>query len=153
MGKSTFINSFSGQSAAKTGNRPGVTRGTQWIKWTKSAELMDTPGLLWPKIENQETARKLALIGTIRSELLDHEELAEELTTLLVREYPGALAARYGISEAKEREAIISDLSLSRGCLLKGGAPDTERGAKLLVEDFRLGRLGRFTLEQCGEEM
>ena len=114
---------------------------------------MDTPGLLWPKIEDQQTARKLALLGTIRSELLDHEELALELISLLMQDYPGVLSERYSIEEEKDRDRILNALSLSRGCLLKGGAADLARGAKLVVEDFRSGRLGRFTLERIsGEE-
>lgn len=151
VGKSTFINSLAGKAATKTGNKPGVTKGKQWIRLNKNVELLDTPGVLWPKFEDQEIGRKLAFIGSINDEIIESTELACELIAHLTDEengYEGAVAERYGISTDKEPHEILTDIAVARNCLVKGGEPDTERAAKLLLDDFRSGKLGRISLER-----
>ncbi len=164
VGKSSFINSFAGRACAKTGNRPGVTKGNQWIRLNKTLELLDTPGILWPRFEDPQTGLHLALIGSVNDEILDREELALELIAFLDARYPQALCERYGIGAGPEREAdgkgdekegpdagraaeILSEIARARGCLLKGQELDTRKAAALLLDDFRAGRLGRITLE------
>ena len=148
VGKSTFINSFAGRAAARTGNKPGVTKGNQWIKLNKNVELLDTPGILWPKFEDQQVGLKLAFIGSIKDDLLQAEELAAELMEYLRREYPGVLAERYQIEETGKIHELLEAAARNRSCLKKGNEPDTERAAALVLEDFRSGRLGRITLEK-----
>lgn len=147
VGKSTFINSFAGKACAKTGNKPGVTKGKQWIRLNKNAELLDTPGILWPKFEDQTTGLHLALIGSIKDELLNREELAFALSAKLMRQYPGILAERYALKEQAEAAEVFRQIAQNRNCLKKGGELDYEKAAALLLEDFRNGRLGRITLE------
>lgn len=146
-GKSTFINTLAGKACAKTGNKPGVTKGKQWIRLNKSVELLDTPGILWPKFEDQLVGLKLALIGSIRDEILQAEELAMWLIAYLRQEYAGVLAARYQIEEEGTDLALLGQIAKSRGCIQKGNVPDDPKAAALIVEDFRSGRLGRITLE------
>ena len=152
VGKSTFINAYAGRSAAKTGNTPGVTRGEQWISLSKSLELLDTPGLLWPKLEDKRGALYLALVGTIRREVVDNRELSKELVLFLQERFAGRLGERYGIEEAGTPEEVLERIAEKKGCLLKGGALDLERSAGMLMEDFRKGALGRMTLELCEEK-
>jgi ribosome biogenesis GTPase A len=147
VGKSTFINTFAGKACAKTGNKPGVTKGKQWIRLNKSTELLDTPGILWPKFEDQTVGLRLAMIGSIKDEILNVDELAIQLITFLKEYYPGNLNGRYGCEEEKEPVEILSAIAESRGCLLKGNELDYTKAATLLVDDFRSGRLGRITLE------
>ena len=147
VGKSTFINSFAGRAAAKTGNKPGVTRGNQWIRLNKDVELLDTPGILWPKFEDQSVGLKLALIGSIKDDIVNVLELSLELLSLLEKEYPGAAARRYGISEEGKPAEVLERIAQVRGCLKRGGELDWEKAAALLMDDFRSGRLGRITLE------
>ena len=222
VGKSTFINSFSGSSSLKTGNKPGVTKGKQWIRISKEVELMDTPGLLWPKFEDQSVGLKIALIGSMPDTILNTEELSLELIHVLAERYEGALASRYGIDESGLAEneclggiegrdgadacddgdacdggnvrdgrdgvdvrvgrdgvdacdggdvrvgrvgadggdskrnhmaaiGVLTEIAKNRGCLKKGGDPDTEKAALLLLDDFRSGRLGRMSLESPEE--
>lgn len=151
VGKSTFINSFAGRACAKTGNRPGVTKGKQWIRLNKQVELLDTPGILWPKFEDQQAGMKLALIGSIRDELLNGEELALWLIDLLKKRYPGALQERYQAGEEENSGTILEMVARQRGCLLKGDELDLTKAAGLLLDDFRSGRLGRITLEMPEE--
>ena len=219
VGKSTFINSFSGSSSLKTGNKPGVTKGKQWIRISREVELMDTPGLLWPKFEDQSVGLKIALIGSMPDTILNTEELSLDLIHVLAERYEGALASRYGIDESglaeNERLAgsevrdggdacdgvdvrvgrdgvdacdgvdvrvgrdggdacdggdvrvgadggdsnrnqmaaigVLTEIAKNRGCLKKGGEPDTEKAALLLLDDFRSGRLGRMSLESPEE--
>ena len=243
VGKSTFINSFSGSSSLKTGNKPGVTKGKQWIRISKEVELMDTPGLLWPKFEDQSVGLKIALIGSMPDTILNTEELSLELIHVLAERYEGALASRYGIDESGLAEnerlggiegrdggdacddgdacdggnvrdgrdggdacdggnvrdgrdgvdacdgvdvrvgrdgvdacdggdvrvgrvgadggdskrnhmaaiGVLTEIAKNRGCLKKGGEPDTEKAALLLLDDFRSGRLGRMSLESPEE--
>ena len=149
VGKSTFINSFSGKASAKTGNKPGVTKGKQWIRISDSLELLDTPGILWPKFEDQNVGIKLAAIGSIRDEIMNTEELSLELIKLLNDRYPGSLEAFYGIRIGEDEKPldVLLKIAAARGCLSKGGSYDTLRASGLLLENFRNGKIGRFTLE------
>lgn len=151
VGKSTFINSFARKACAKTGDKPGVTKGKQWIKLGKNIELLDTPGILWPKFEDQSVGLRLALIGSIKDEILQIEELAGELIKYLREEYPAFLEDYLGFeAEGKEYE-ILEKYALRRGCLQKGSLADTERAAALMMDDFRGGKAGRITLEKIKE--
>ena len=152
VGKSTFINSFSGSASLKTGNRPGVTKGRQWIRMNSQVELLDTPGLLWPKFENQDIGKKIALIGSIPDENTDPGELAVDLLARLAELYPGAVAARYSIDEDAPAPEILARIGRKRGALKKGGEVDYDKASRLLLDDFRSGRLGRITLERVGDE-
>lgn len=147
VGKSTFINALAGKSCTKTGNKPGVTKGKQWIRLNKSVELLDTPGILWPKFEDQTVGLRLAFIGSIRDEVLQAEELAAELVTFLKENYPGVLKAKYEVDETGGKFEILREIAKNRHCLLKGSELDVEKAARLLLDDFRNGRLGRITLE------
>lgn len=152
VGKSTFINSFAGRACAKTGNKPGITRGKQWIKLNPQVELLDTPGILWPKFENQIVGQHLAFVGSIKDELLSSAELALELISFLKQEYPDTLQKHYQVDEAKEGVPLLEELALRRGCLNKGNEPNLDKAAFLLLDDFRNARLGRITLERPVEE-
>jgi len=147
VGKSTFINSFAGKNVAKTGNKPGVTTGKQWIRLNKNVELLDTPGVLWPKFEDQEVGKRVAWIGSINENILNTYELASTLTEYLVKTYPGALTEKYGIEEAENGEENILRIANKRNCMLKGGVPDIERVATFVADDFKNGRIGKITLE------
>ncbi|MEZ3469761.1 MAG: ribosome biogenesis GTPase YlqF [Schaedlerella sp.] len=147
VGKSTFINALAGKACAKTGNKPGVTKGKQWIRLNKNVELLDTPGILWPRFEDQTVGLRLAFIGSIKDEILQSEELSAELMQFLVKNYPGILAEKYGIEESEDGFEDLRGVAESRHCLLKGNELDLEKASKLLLDDFRNGRLGRITLE------
>ena len=150
-GKSTLINSLAGRASARTGNRPGVTKANQWIKLGAGAELLDTPGLLWPRFESKETGLHLALLGSINDAILEPEELACELISVLSEKYSSAVKDRYGILCYDTPYECLAQIAGSRHCLKKGGEPDTERAARLLMDDFRSGKLGRITLERPDE--
>ena len=152
VGKSTFINSFSGSRSLKTGNKPGVTKGRQWIRINSEVELMDTPGLLWPRFEDQTVGEKIALIGSMPDDILNREELALDLIRVLETTSTGKLKARYEVPEDENFAAVLEGIALRRGCLKKGGEPDTEKAAGVLLDDFRSGRIGRITLDACPEE-
>lgn len=147
VGKSTFINTLAGKACTKTGNKPGVTKGKQWIRLNKNVELLDTPGILWPKFEDQAVGLKLGFIGSIKDEILQTEELAGELTGFLSEKYPGILAEKYTIEESKDGFENLEGIAKSRHCLLRGNELDVEKAARLLLDDFRNGRIGRITLE------
>ena len=147
VGKSTFINSLAGKACAKTGNTPGVTKGKQWIRLNRQVELLDTPGILWPKFEDQQVGMMLAFIGSIKDELLNTEELAAELILRLNQDYPGVLERKYQIIADQDTYAVLERIAKSRHCLLRGNELDTEKAALLMLDDFRSGRLGRLTLE------
>ncbi len=147
VGKSTFINALAGKSCTKTGNKPGVTKGKQWIRLNKSVELLDTPGILWPKFEDQTVGLRLAFIGSIRDEILQAEELAAELIAFLTENYAGILRAKYEVDETAGKFEILREIAKNRHCLLKGSELDVDKAARLLLDDFRNGRLGRITLE------
>ena len=156
VGKSTFINTFAGRAAAKTGNKPGVTKGNQWIRLNKNVELLDTPGILWPRFEDQQVGIRLASIGSINDNILNLTELCGYVIRFMEKHYAGALANRYGI-EAVDVERMAADpavayevlgqIAARRGCMGKGGEPDLDKAAAVLMDDFRSGRLGRVTLE------
>ena len=147
VGKSTFINSLAGKACAKTGNKPGVTKGKQWIRLNKNVELLDMPGILWPKFEDQTVGLRLAFIGSIKDEILNIEELAAELIQFMKKYYTGVLAEKYNVVESEDPYKCLADIAESRHCLLRGSELDTNKAAMLLVDDFRDGRLGRITLE------
>ena len=165
VGKSTFINSLSGRSSAKTGNKPGVTKGKQWISFA-GLELLDTPGILWPKFEDQNVGVRLALVGSIRDEILDEEDLARRLLEILLRRYPSLLRDRYFVSDDakdaveipeqseyndRELHEILVQIAAVRNLLRSGAEPDPVRAAHLLLDDFRSGRIGRITLDELPE--
>lgn len=163
VGKSTFINSFAGKAAAKTGNKPGVTKGNQWIRLNKGVELLDTPGILWPKFEDKMVGIRLAAIGSVSDEVLDLIELSVYVIRLLSERYPGRIEERYPLQEESDtpvEDIVTADgkpldpaytrltqIARQRGCVLRGGELDYEKAARLILDDFRGGRFGRITLE------
>ena len=148
VGKSTFINSYAGKAVAKTGNKPGVTKGKQWIRLNKDVELLDTPGILWPKFEDQTVGLRLALVGAMNDQILNIDELAISLIDCLKRDYPGVLTARYEVDEQEENVAILYGIAAKRMCVGKGGEIDYSKAAALLIDEFRSGALGRITLDR-----
>ena len=148
VGKSTFINSFAGKACAKTGNKPGVTKGKQWIRLNRNLELLDTPGILWPKFEDQQVGMRLAFIGSMNDEIIIMDELACDLMTALKKDYPKALEERYSISCKENTIEMLTDIAESRRCFTKGEQLDLEKAAYIVVDDFRSGKLGRITLER-----
>ena len=154
VGKSTFINCIAGRKSAKAENRPGVTRGKQWITVEKGLELLDTPGILWPKFEDPEVGLKLAYTGAVKDNVVDIETLASHLIGLLGRQYPKALEERYRVEvpETFQDFELLELAGRKRGMLISGGEVDTERMSRVLLEEFRNNKLGRFTLEQPPEE-
>ena len=149
VGKSTLINRIAGQNRAEVGDRPGVTRGKQWVKITPYLELMDTPGMLWPKLEDQELAKHLAYLGSIKDEVMDSEELALDLLAQLQAMSPSQVAERYSkLTAETPKEDLLKAVCLSRGFLLRGGELDTERAAHVSLDEFRAGKVARVTLEQ-----
>ncbi|MBQ8814456.1 MAG: ribosome biogenesis GTPase YlqF [Lachnospiraceae bacterium] len=156
VGKSTFINSIAGKACAKTGNKPGVTRGNQWIRLNKQVELLDTPGILWPKFEDQTVGLKLAMIGSIKDDIINTTELGLEVIRFLMGAYPLALSKRYGI-EAQEEGAeyssvdILTMIAEAKNCRRQGNELDLDRMAMMIVDDFRSGRLGKVSVERPEE--
>ncbi len=152
VGKSTFINSFAGKACTKTGNKPGVTKGKQWIRLNKSLELLDTPGILWPKFEDQNVGMRLAFIGSINDEIIIVQEMALDLIRCVGERYPQVFENRYGVSYegdgAQAAIRMLDEIARARKCYLKGEELDYDRAAALFVDDFRSGRLGRITLEE-----
>ena len=157
VGKSTFINKVARKKSAKASDRPGVTRGKQWVTVDRGLELLDTPGILWPKFEDQSVGLNLAYTGAVKDDILDVETLGCHLMAYLGEHYPDALKAAYKLSTLPEREAEKNDIAYGyrlleaagkkRGFLISGGEVDTERMAKILLDEFRSAKLGRFTLE------
>ena len=163
VGKSTFINSFAGKASAKTGNKPGVTKGKQWIKLGKKVEMLDTPGILWPRFENQDVGMRLAMIGSINDNILNIEELAIDTINYVYNNYPDNIIERYELDKEAVKASydesainpdnsialyIMEQAALKRGCIKKGNAIDYEKTANIILDDFRSGRLGRITLER-----
>ena len=148
VGKSTFINSFAGKACTKTGNKPGVTKGKQWIRLNKNVELLDTPGVLWPKFEDQQVGLRIAWIGSINEDILNPYDLAVKLCEYLYQNYPGILNTKYGIDECDNGEETLLRIAVKRACLLKGGIPDTNRVAIFVIDDFKNGRIGKITAEK-----
>lgn len=154
VGKSTFINSFAGKACTKTGNKPGVTKGKQWIRLNKELELLDTPGILWPKFESEEVGRNLAFIGSMNDEILQMTELAMDLTEYLLQHYQTQLFTRYQVEDEGQSRTpalMLEHICENRKCYKKGQEPDYEKAASVLVDDFRSGRIGRITLEMPGD--
>ena len=157
VGKSTFINKIAGRKTAKTEDRPGVTRSKQWVPIDRNLELLDTPGILWPKFEDQSVGLNLAYTGAVKDDILDTETLGCHLMAYLGDHYPEALTTAYKLPGVPEREPEENDIAWGyrlleaagrkRGFLISGGEVDTERMAKILLDEFRGGKLGRFTLE------
>ena len=149
VGKSTFINKYVGKTTAKTGDKPGVTRGKQWIKLKKDFELLDTPGILWPKFEDQQVGLKLAFTGAINDDILDAQTLATAFIHHMMVVNPDCIRKRYNIAfdTIAEPHDVLQQIAEARGFKLKGDEPDLERAAKILMDEFRGGKLGRLTLE------
>lgn len=158
VGKSTFINKLAGRASAKTGNKPGVTKGKQWISLGKNMQLLDTPGVLWPKFDDEKVGLHLALIGSMNDDNLDTAELACELIAILNERYPQIIKEKYNITEeqieeyrqqmyATEGSSVLSAIAFNRKCFKQGAEIDLNRAASLLLDDFRNGRLGRLSLE------
>lgn len=153
VGKSTFINSFAGRACTKTGNKPGVTKGKQWIRLNKTLELLDTPGILWPKFEDQRVGEHLAMIGAMNDEILHGDELAASLIREVNGLYAGLLEDRYHITVNEDMFETLRDIAVARKCFQKGEIPDIERAASMVLEDFRSGKLGKITLEHPEEQL
>ncbi len=149
VGKSTFINSYAGKACAKTGNKPGVTKGKQWIKLNKNLDLLDTPGILWPKFEDEQVGINLAIAGSINDNILNISELTLYFIEFLQKVYPDILKERYVIEILPEDKPldILGKIAVKRGCKLKGDEYDYEKASNIIIDDYRNGRLGRITLE------
>lgn len=147
VGKSTFINSYAKKACTKVGNKPGVTKGKQWIRINKNVELLDTPGILWPKFENESIGNALAFIGSINDNIISMSNLALELIGFLKKSYCNELKERYNINIDGKDYEILSEIALNRKCIKKGNEPDIEKASALLFDDFRSGKLGRISLE------
>lgn len=148
VGKSTFINAYAGRNCAKTGNKPGVTKGKQWIKLSKTLELLDTPGILWPKFEDQAIGLKLALIGSINDNILDVSDMAYEFVKILNNSYENAIPNRFGVEKNGDPLKMLEGIAEVRGCKLKGNVLDLEKASSILLEEFRSGKLGKITLDR-----
>lgn len=152
VGKSTFINAYAGRACAKTGNKPGVTKGKQWIRLSKQLELLDTPGILWPKFEDQQVGMRLAFIGSMNDEILIPDELACDLIGAIKELYPKALQERYAADPVGKPIEILEAVAESRKCYSKGEQLDLVKASGLLIDDFRSGKLGRMTLERIDSD-
>ena len=148
VGKSTFINAYAGRNCAKTGNKPGVTKGKQWIKLSKTLELLDTPGILWSKFEDQAIGLKLALIGSINDNILDVSDMAYEFVKILNNSYENAIPNRFGVEKNDDPLKMLEGIAEVRGCKLKGNVLDLEKASSILLEEFRSGKLGKITLDR-----
>lgn len=147
VGKSTLINTLAGKASAKTGNKPGVTRGKQWIHASNEIDFLDTPGVLWPKFDRHEIGENLAITGAIRNELIPFEELGAILIDKLKSNYPGAIEKRYSVSEDLSPAEIYEAIATNRGYLKSQGVPDTQKAAEVFMQDLRIGKFGRVSLE------
>ena len=149
MGKSTFINQVAKKKSAKAGNKPGVTRGKQWVNVDAGLDLLDTPGILWPKFEDETIGMHLAFTGAVKDEIMDLETLACHLIEILGQRYPQALSARYKVEPAPGTPGweLLEQCGRKRGFLISGGEVDTERMSRVLLDEYRSGKLGNFTLE------
>lgn len=170
VGKSSLINRMTGSKSAKTGDKPGVTRGKQWLKVQNGMQLLDTPGILWPKFEDPKTGINLAFCGSVKDEILDIPTLAMELISVLIESYPELLMKRYKMNELyaegddspetgrpieSDRERTLANMHLlakKRGCIMRGGKVDYERTGRLILDEFRGGKIGRITLEWPEEQ-
>ena len=150
VGKSTFINTVSGRAGAKTGNKPGVTRGKQWISLGKTADFLDTPGILWPKFEDETVGFNLAMLGTINDDILDMEDLIVRTISFFKKEYPDLLINRFGedLDINAPSDKLLYDMAVLRNIRKKGNEPDTARMALIFMDEVRSGRIGRFSIER-----
>lgn len=144
VGKSSFINRMAKTKKTKVGDRPGVTRGKQWVSIDKDVELLDMPGILWPKFDDQIAAQRLAFTGAIKDDVMDVEALARALGEFLLQEYPALIKARYKIAGEGD---VLTEIAKARGMLVSGGEPDTERAAATLLDEYRGGKIGKITIE------
>lgn len=144
VGKSSFINRMANSKKTKVGDRPGVTRGKQWVSIDRDVELLDMPGILWPKFDDKDVAQRLAFTGAIKDEVMDTAALARALGEVLLRDYPELVKARYKIAGEGD---VLTEIAKARGMLIPGGEPDVERAAATLLDEFRGGKIGRITLE------
>lgn len=149
VGKSSFINRLAGQKKAKVEDRPGVTRSKQWVRLDNDMELLDMPGVLWPKFEDKKAGENLAFTGAVRDDIMDTEQLAIRLLERLARDYPDKLSARYGIGLSAQGHVMLGEIAVKRGMLISGGEADTERAATAVLDEFRAAKIGRITLEPC----
>lgn len=147
VGKSTFINSYAKRAVAKTGNKPGVTKGKQWIRLSKQLELLDTPGILWPKIDDRKAGFSLAMIGSMNDEILNIDEMCREFLAMMKQKHPDILFEKYGITEEMGLEESLMAIAKRRNALKSGGVADLDKAVRFLIDDFRSGKLGRITLE------
>ncbi len=147
VGKSTFINAYAKRNCTKTGNKPGVTKGKQWIRLGKGLELLDTPGILWPKFEDQATGMKLAFIGSMNDEILYPEEVAADLVQYIQKNCHAFILSEYGVEEDVNVYDAIEQIAIKRGCLKKEGIPDIQKASGMILDDFRSGKLGKYSLE------
>lgn len=154
VGKSSFINKIAGRASAVTGDRPGVTRGKQWIRLNEEIELLDTPGILWPKFEDEQVGLNLAFTGAIKDDILDTVELASKLMEFLKMSYPSNLSQRYKLDvlEDKTGEELLRIAGKNRGCVISGGEIDYTRIAAIVLDEFRGGKIGRVSLERPGQQ-
>lgn len=146
-GKSTLINCLSGRKTTITGDKPGVTKGKQWVRLKNGLELLDTPGTLWPKFDDENLAFELCFVGSIKDDVVDLLEIAYRLLAVIAELYPKALAERYKVDACGQPSQIFEEIAKKRGFLLRGGDIDDERCAKAILDDFRKGKLGRITLD------
>lgn len=147
VGKSTFINSYARKACTKVGNKPGVTKGKQWIRLGKNIELLDTPGILWPKFDDEAVGLRLAFIGSINDEILNITDISIELIKFLHCNYCNKLAQRYIIESTDDPVKALTEIAEKRQCIKKGGELDYDKAAALILDDFRSGKLGKITLE------
>lgn len=152
VGKSTFINSYAKKACTKTGNKPGVTKGKQWIKLSNTLELLDTPGILWPKFEDQMVGLRLAFVGSIKDDIINTTELSVELLNFLIKEYPGIISKRYDVEESDDIVKMLTDIARVRKCLLKGNELDIDKASMIVLDEFRSGKLGRISLEKVQDD-
>ena len=145
VGKSSFINRMANSKKTKVGDRPGVTRGKQWVSIDKDVELLDMPGILWPKFDDKDVAQKLAFTGAVKDEVVDTAALARSLGELLLKDYPELIKARYKINGTGD---VLEEIARKRGMLISGGEPDIERAAAALLDEFRAGKIGKITLDE-----
>lgn len=152
VGKSSLINKLTGKKGARTGDRPGVTKGKQWLALVNGMQLLDTPGILWPKFEDPNVGLNLAFCGSIRDEILDVEMLCLELIKVLLQEYQDLLKTRYRLEEISDNGLeAMEQIARKRGFIFSGNRIDYERTARTVLDEFRAGKIGRITLEQCGK--
>ena len=147
VGKSTFINSYAKKTVAKTGNKPGVTKGKQWVRLGKNLELLDTPGILWPKIDDDEAGFHLALLGSMNDDALNRDDLVQRFIEKMNAEHPDMIQEMYNITGDMGFADALTSAALKRNAIKTGGVPDTDRAVQFILDDFRSGKIGKITLD------